>query len=590
MSETLTDKHHDWVKTFLGIDTRPQAAQDASAGAGKPAGNAPAGAGQAGKAASPPGGVFDKLGKLAHGVADGIGHAAKAVKDEAVKVGHAVEDTAKKVEHAVVDTAKKVEHGVVDTAKKVVHAVEDTAAKVADGVTDVITGAEGKLYDAAMKELDTEIKHVKDAGLDASHYAAQAKDIRAEYAKAVKLAGRTDRIAAVTKLTLQAREAASDAKTDVARVTKEAVKGVGTAITDMRDGAKKQIDKLPKDSKDKPGLEKRLAALDAAIAAAGKVTDPAQHAKQLKQVNTTAEKLFDDAAAASGDKAAVQAVYSKAIKDRYGIDITNASSVKNTHFDDMYKMFDKVPDTDVVQGKLKKLNYNKSNPSANYGSAQIEFGDYPDGAILVYKDPVTGKEAEKNAFSITTLHELGHSVDDRFGIMSGNSGKAGSGGWQKESLQSVARAYAGEFRSGKGNAVKIDDKELNGLIEDALSGKVPKRPGKMSEADWKMLQGTLNDCSKRGVKNNPWETPHDIGGRCYHEAYAGTWLSFAKASHDKKIWVSKYQWRAPGEFFAELYAYTFFHSQQPPNGVDPTIAQYMYGGKAASDSAPPAKH
>ena len=43
-----------------------------------------------------------------------------------------------------------------------------------------------------------------------------------------------------------------------------------------------------------------------------------------------------------------------------------------------------------------------------------------------------------------------------------------------------------------------------------------------------------------------------IGARIYHEAYARHWVSYLAAARSKGL--TGYQFRAPGEWFAELYA------------------------------------
>jgi hypothetical protein len=43
-----------------------------------------------------------------------------------------------------------------------------------------------------------------------------------------------------------------------------------------------------------------------------------------------------------------------------------------------------------------------------------------------------------------------------------------------------------------------------------------------------------------------------IGTRIYHEAYARHWVSYVAAARAKGL--TGYQFRAPGEWFAELYA------------------------------------
>ena len=42
--------------------------------------------------------------------------------------------------------------------------------------------------------------------------------------------------------------------------------------------------------------------------------------------------------------------------------------------------------------------------------------------------------------------------------------------------------------------------------------------------------------------------------------------------------VSLYQWRAPGEWFAELYAFTHVQQRKAPSSVDAEVAGYMFQG------------
>ena len=51
-----------------------------------------------------------------------------------------------------------------------------------------------------------------------------------------------------------------------------------------------------------------------------------------------------------------------------------------------------------------------------------------------------------------------------------------------------------------------------------------------------------------------------LGGRVYQEAYKGDWYSYDAAARKKG--VSSYQFRAPGEWFAEVYS-AFFMEKLP---------------------------
>ncbi len=599
---SLTDAHHDWVSSFTGIDTRATATSSGSGDSGGGVWGALSGAvSAAGSAvADAAGGVIDTVETAAGGVADAVGKAAGTVADAAGGVVDTVETAAGGVADAVVKAAGTVADaagGVVDTVKTaagdVADAVVKAAGTVADAAGDAVVEAESAQYNAAMQTLDAEIKNVADAGLDASHYVAQAKDIRGAYAEAMKVPGNLARIEAVTALMRRAEQAASDAKTDVARVKKAAVEDIGKAVLGMVDSARTMIAKLDDKDDEKGKLTKRLHDLDADIAAESKLTDRRARAEKLKEINVAAESLFDSAADAqkAKDPDAVQAVYAKALKDRYGIEIKTPPGFKNTHLDKIYKMFDKVPETDVVQSKMKKLSYDTANPSAWYSDTEIQFGSATgaENTPMEYTNPKTGAKEHPNWFNLTALHELGHSVDDRFGIMSANGGKPGCGGWRQETVDSAAQAMLGLLG---GTKPALDPKRLHDLTVLALRNGLTTQPPDVTADDWKALAGFFARCGTRRSAMNPWASPLDVNGRSYHQAYSPAdggeqWVSFSMSSHAGTL--SNYQWRAPGEWFAEIYSYTWLKSMNPPSWVDSAAAAYMYGGKAEG-GAPSANH
>jgi hypothetical protein len=68
---------------------------------------------------------------------------------------------------------------------------------------------------------------------------------------------------------------------------------------------------------------------------------------------------------------------------------------------------------------------------------------------------------------------------------------------------------------------------------------------------------------------NPWydaQNRPDSGGRMFHKAYSwGRWVSYVKDAK-LKYGVSAYQWRAPGEWFAEAYA-VYYSDHDSPAGT-----------------------
>ena len=245
----------------------------------------------------------------------------------------------------------------------------------------------------------------------------------------------------VSACSARAKTAADQALVDVANLKKSAVEGVTAAISGMRDAAKSQIDKIAKENPKKDELDKKLAALDKSIEEAGKLYRSFRSGQKLKEINKTAQALFDEAVSVTNDKSTVEATYGKALKDRYGFDITNPANMPNTHLDQVYKMFDRVPEADVVQSQMRTLNYQPlsqvddgkggkkqvKNTGASYRGARINMGENcnEDWPYDHPNDPTGNTPKAENGFSISTLHELGHSVDEPLqdhGFQSGQIG------------------------------------------------------------------------------------------------------------------------------------------------------------------------
>ena len=66
------------------------------------------------------------------------------------------------------------------------------------------------------------------------------------------------------------------------------------------------------------------------------------------------------------------------------------------------------------------------------------------------------------------------------------------------------------------------------------------------------------DYNSRGAADGLWEkgagaiSAAAVGGRVYHQAYSNKWVSYLFSARAKG--VSQYQFRAPGEWFSEVYA------------------------------------
>ena len=160
-------------------------------------------------------------------------------------------------------------------------------------------------------------------------------------------------------------------------------------------------------------------------------------------------------------------------------------------------------------------------------------------------------------FDWTTLHEVAHAIDDKTHFMVRRLGNPAFGNWQVHGsdVMPVARAIAGQCRLGG----------AEGYLVAYLSGaKSPPPPAPPGRADWAdALKDAQGWCDAIRVGKELWgsgsgSNTRAIGGRVYHEAYGGTWVSYDLAARSKGI--SGYQFRAPGEWVSELYA--AFHSKK----------------------------
>jgi hypothetical protein len=161
---------------------------------------------------------------------------------------------------------------------------------------------------------------------------------------------------------------------------------------------------------------------------------------------------------------------------------------------------------------------------------------------------------KKPYFGWATLHEIGHAVDDAKGFMTKNGGKSEFGGWIEygADVTKVAKAANGKF--------KFDLP----YIEEKLIGNNPPLPPlptderNLTNENWLNLQTEVDDwCAGVRVGKDLWwdganSAKLSIGGRVYQEAYDNQWVSYELSARNRGI--HGYQFRAPGEWFAELYA------------------------------------
>lgn len=161
-------------------------------------------------------------------------------------------------------------------------------------------------------------------------------------------------------------------------------------------------------------------------------------------------------------------------------------------------------------------------------------------------------EDDIDFLSFAAAHEVGHGVDDKLGFMQKHQSGVDYGGWVVfgSSVEPLADIVAQHFHL----AAKPENRRY---VLDKIQSKPPTRPAPPAgDPDVAALDGfdswhdiaTTQDVYRRQSDCDAIK----IGDYVYHEAYRRNWVGYLHAARTKGL--TGYQFRAPGEWFAELYA------------------------------------
>jgi len=594
MSDTATKnlktEGHAWVKAVLKLDVVALR----QAGTAKGGDNGPQ-LGQARADAAPPDpdkakrDAFNKeMASRNASLTQSLARTAK-LKDADAKV-RAAERDAVVARHAAQDAADK---GQWDQTGPLLKKFDDSMKTLAGTYTAAANELDARIG-RRLTKLERLVESLEGTKLDATAAKKARDEVSLAEANANKSPAGDVRLAALYGALAIADKAAIESAGSLRTKSNQ---GEIAGLEAFRKTAADSI-KAIGDAKTKKGFETQLVAWDKLQDAALKQADLKQQKVQLDDAEKQIRKLMADAAAAAGGNAAAkqQEAFKDALKKRYGMNIVIPPGMSNTHLDKMYDMMAMLPVQHTSQDKLKTLTYDPTSKGAAYGGATIFMGDYGDAkGDWGYKNPKTGADEPLNGFSISTLHEVGHSVDDKYKIMSpSNMSKEGLGGWTNRiPVDNVVKLFADDFVANAGKDTKIAERDLKSLIKKALTKAAVKQPGEkeasvkpmgdgdkpgaVSAEDWAKLKPLLDKCVGLRSDKWPWGKGKEVAfdGSAYHESYPGEWVSYSMAAR-RKGEVRDYQWRAPGEWFAELYAYSWFKKEKPASHIDPAAAKYMY--------------
>ncbi len=208
-----------------------------------------------------------------------------------------------------------------------------------------------------------------------------------------------------------------------------------------------------------------------------------------------------------------------------------------------------------------------------------------------------------NVFNSTLRHEIGHAVDRQLGIMDTWGSQDSAGNWIHYSsaaefvdaiiaaggglgtssapLHGYPAADVGVYRQAMINAVTNNQGFQVALLALKPTATVPPPDAGPISALYRSTRFTGNG-------NGPWYNPGNWraqGGRNFQKAYPGNMGSLYsfKDSVRASNGVTQYQWRAPGEWFAEVYQVYYAEQETAPDapvgGIlrsrDPSAAEMM---------------
>lgn len=278
-------------------------------------------------------------------------------------------------------------------------------------------------------------------------------------------------------------------------------------------------------------------------------------------------ELVDAVVKGIGSKAKTpedKAVIVAAITARYGPTLTETENFSSKNLPLLYNVLGMVPSSHVSSdtvGQIQSHVFTRSEGGEYVG------GDYANKTIRI------AKTSEGTQFKSTTLHEVGHAVDDRKNLMT-KAGMDKHADWKKESVDSVADAIFAHFKKDFADAAFWSSKNTTGVFKLPNKSEVadylkailkgndsPAFPGDDNGTRKQVIDGHIaaTICKEIRESNKFWDKgdsgakKHRVGDRVYQEAYKDQWWSY-EFSARKSSRIRDYTFRAPGEWFADAYA------------------------------------
>ncbi|MCI0681071.1 MAG: hypothetical protein L0Y71_03120 [Gemmataceae bacterium] len=231
-----------------------------------------------------------------------------------------------------------------------------------------------------------------------------------------------------------------------------------------------------------------------------------------------------------------------------------------------------VPDDIIGNPSLKKIS-RKATGGAFYRPSEdlVVMNSRPGASPKADFQPgVTGRLPEReedckpannnpeDLFDFNMLHEVAHAIDDAKNYMGQNGGKPECGGWIEHGgdIKPIVEAVIAATGFGK-------SAEERKYVTDMILRNPAVAPTTF-KGDKDKFDKFIAAAQTDGVwSNQALSEQATLGKRIYQEAYPNTWVSYLADA--RKRGITGYQFRAPGECFAELYAAWKLGKLKPQN-------------------------
>ena len=283
----------------------------------------------------------------------------------------------------------------------------------------------------------------------------------------------------------------------------------------------------------------------------------------------TAKKLAESGATAELDKLIEtlpanldKQVFLDLAKARFKCDFeSDSDGNEQASLKQMCKLMKDIPDDVIGNPSLKKIVRNsgggafytpsKDEVTMNSRPGESKKADFKPGATgrLPERDEECkpANNNQEDLFDFNMLHEVAHAIDDARNYMGSHGKEPDHGGWIEigGAVDQIVAAVLKETGFGK-------EPEAKQYVLDRIL-RNPAEPPTTFTGDKARFEQFITAAQTDGVWSSQATTElATLDGRVYQESYPNTWTSYKAEARKKGI--TGYQFRAPGEWFSELYA------------------------------------